>query len=104
MLPSKNLAVRDIVLDPVERKVTKGGEIVHLSPKEFHLLEFLLKHPNQIFSAEEIIESVWEPCSDAMNDTVRGHVNRLRRKLDTRGLPSLISNVYGFGYKLETNL
>jgi DNA-binding response OmpR family regulator len=101
LLPSKILRVRDVVLDPVERTVKKGETEVHLSPKEFHLLEFFMKHPNQIFSSNEIIDSVWEPDTDAMNDTIRGHINRLRRKLDSSGQPSIISNVYGFGYKLE---
>src|SRR5262249_28047509 len=95
------LTLRDIVLDCITHRVTKAGKDVHLSPKEFHLLEFLIKHPNQVFSAEDIIEQVWEPDSDAMNDTVRGHINRLRRKLDSKGTRSIISNVYGFGYKLE---
>jgi len=95
------LTVRDINLDTGERKVTKSGRPIHLSPKEFSLLEFLMKHPGQVFSAEDLIESVWEPDSDAMNDTIRGHVNRLRKKLDDKDAPSLIVNVYGFGYKLD---
>jgi len=101
LLTKGQLSVRDINLDAVERKVTKAGRQVHLSPKEFSLLEFLMKHPGQVFSAEDLISSVWEPDSDAMNDTIRGHVNRLRKKLDEKGTPSLIVNVYGFGYKLD---
>ena len=61
-----------------------------------------MKHPNQIFSSNEIIDSVWEPDTDAMNDTIRGHINRLRRKLDSDDQTSIISNIYGFGYKLES--
>ena len=102
LLPSKVLTVRDIELDPLERTVKKAGEEVHLSPKEFHLLHFFMKHPNQIFSSNEIIDSVWEPDTEAMNDTIRGHINRLRRKLDSDGQASIISNIYGFGYKLES--
>lgn len=102
LLPSKVVTLRDIELDPVERTVKKAGREVHLSPKEFHLLHFFMKHPNQIFSSNEIIDSVWEPDTDAMNDTIRGHINRLRRKLDSDDQTSIISNIYGFGYKLES--
>ncbi|HEY9792747.1 MAG TPA: response regulator transcription factor [Candidatus Obscuribacterales bacterium] len=101
LLSNNQLKVRDIEVDLIECKVTKGGEPVHLSPKEFRLLSFLMKHPNQVFSSEEILENIWEPATEAMNDTVRGHINRLRRKLDDADKPSIIHNVYGLGYKLE---
>lgn len=103
LLPTKTLRIRDIELDPVERTVKKSGRDVHLSPKEFHLLYFFMKHPNQIFSSNEIIDNVWEPDTEAMNDTIRGHINRLRRKLDPGNDRSIISNVYGFGYKMESD-
>jgi len=95
------LRVDDIVVDTSEYKVTKGGQEVHLLPKEFRLLEFLLRHRNQVFNAEELLTSVWESDSDALVDTVRGHIKRLRKKLDTPGRRSIISTVYGLGYKLE---
>ncbi|HEY9777254.1 MAG TPA: response regulator transcription factor [Planktothrix sp.] len=101
LLPNKVLRVRDIEVDTHERKVRKSGELVHLSPREFHLLEFLLRHPNQVFSSEDLLDHVWAPDSNAMNDTVRGHINRLRKKLDTTEQAPLISNIYGFGYKLN---
>lgn len=101
LITNEPLKFRDIVLDQFERKVVKGGKEVHLSPKEFHLLEFFMKNPSHVFSSRAILEHVWEPGSDSMDDTIRGHINRLRRKLDTPGKPSIISNVYGFGYKLE---
>jgi DNA-binding response OmpR family regulator len=84
-----------------ERKVTKTGVAVHLAPKEFQLLEFLVKHPMQVFSSEDLLEHVWGMDSDAMHDTVRGHVNRLRRKLDTPGEASCIASLYGFGYRFD---
>lgn len=101
LVPRNRLVAGDLEMDLAECTVTKSGNPVHLSPKEFGLLEFLMKHPHQVFSSEDIIEHVWEPDSDAMHDTVRGHINRLRRKIDTPGAPSLIANVYGFGYKFE---
>lgn len=100
-LPSNQLNIRDIVIDPVDYSVSKAGKSVHLLPQEFRLLEFLARHPNQVFSAEDLLASVWESDTPAMLDTVRGHVKRIRQKLDTPTQNSIITNVYGVGYKLE---
>lgn len=99
--PNVTLQFRDIVIDLNEFSVTKAGAEIHLLPKEFRLLEFLVRHPNHVFSAEELLSSVWESDTPALLDTVRGHVKRLRKKLDTPGEPSIIATVYGIGYKIE---
>lgn len=100
-IPSNQLNIRDIVIDPVDYTVKKAGEEIHLLPQEFRLLEFLARHPNQVFSAEDLLASVWESDTPAMIDTVRGHIKRIRKKLDSPGEQSIITNVYGVGYKLE---
>lgn len=94
------LKFRDLVIDPQEFKVSKNGEDVHLLPKEFRLLEFLVRHPHQVFSAEDLLSSVWESDTDALLDTVRGHITRLRKKLDSPEQSSIIVTIYGVGYKL----
>ncbi|MBC7999888.1 MAG: response regulator transcription factor [Leptolyngbya sp.] len=94
------LSIRDIELDIENHRVLKGGKEVHLLPKEFRLLEFLLRHPQRVFSADEILDSVWEMDTGAHHDTVRGHVTRLRKKLDGEGEQSVIVTVHGVGYKL----
>jgi len=94
---------RDLEIDVNEFKVLKGGHEVHLLPKEFRLLEFFLRHPHQVFSAEDILSSVWESDTEALLDTVRGHITRVRKKLDTSGTASIIATVYGVGYKLGEN-
>lgn len=94
------LKFRDLEIDPLEFKVLKNGVDVHLLPKEFRLLEFLLRHPHQVYSADELLSAVWESDTEALLDTVRGHITRLRKKLDTSGMPSIIVTVYGVGYKL----
>ncbi len=94
---------RDLEIDVHEFKVLKGGHEVHLLPKEFRLLEFFLRHPHQVFSAEDILSSVWESDTEALLDTVRGHITRVRKKLDTAGTASIIATVYGVGYKLGEN-
>lgn len=97
------LRISDIELDPRASRVTKGGEEVRLLPKEFSLLEFLMRHPNQVFSAEALIDRVWQSDTEAYSDTVRTHIKTLRKKLDTEGQPSIINTVHGVGYKLEAN-
>jgi len=97
---SNVIHLRDITIHTQEHKITKNGKNVHLLPKEFRLLEFLARHPNRVFSAEQLLSSVWESDTQAHVDTVRGHITRLRRKLDTDGSPSIISTVYGLGYKI----
>lgn len=92
----------DITINADEHHVLRAGEEIHLLPKEFRLLEFLARHPNRVFSSEELLENVWESDTSAHNDTVRGHVTRLRKKLDTPGKPSIIATVYGVGYKLQS--
>jgi DNA-binding response OmpR family regulator len=101
-LSNNVFTLRDIEVDINEFRVTKGGEEVHLLPKEFRLLEFLIRHPHHVFSAEELLASVWESDTAALLDTVRGHIKRLRKKLDTPGEPSIISTVYGIGYRIES--
>lgn len=98
---SRVLAAGDLSLDPAARRVTKAGKEIHLLPKEFSLLEFLMRHPNQVFSAEALIERIWESDTMAMPDTIRTHIKTLRRKVDSEGRPSLIATVHGVGYKLE---
>lgn len=93
--------MHDISIHFRERKIVKSGMPIHLAPKEFQLLEFLIKHPSQVFSSEDLLENVWGIDSDAMHDTIRGHINRLRRKLDTPGKPSYIASIYGFGYRFD---
>lgn len=92
--------IQDIAVDIEEHRVIKAGKEVYLLPKEFRLLEFFVRHPNRVFSAEELLSSVWESDSIAQNDSVRGHITRLRKKLDTPGKPSIIITVHGVGYKL----
>jgi DNA-binding response OmpR family regulator len=101
--PGNTLKIRDIEIDASECRVTKNGQIVHLLPKEFRLFEFLVRHPNHVFSAEELLANVWESDTSALLDTVRGHITRLRKKIDTQNEPSIISTVYGMGYKIEAD-
>jgi DNA-binding response OmpR family regulator len=95
------LEVAGIVLDPTSRTVTKDGEPVHLERKEFNLLEFLLRNANKTFSAEALLDRVWESGSLASPDAIRTYIKALRKKIDRPGKTSIITTVHGVGYKLE---
>ena len=95
------LEVADIILDPVGRTVTKAGKPVHLERKEFNMLEFLMRNVNKTFSAEAILDRVWESGSMASPDAIRTYIKALRKKIDTPGAQSMIVTVHGVGYKLE---
>ncbi len=100
---STSLTLRNVTMETLECVVKKDGREVHLLPKEYRLLEFFMRHPNQVFSAELLFDRVWESDATACLDTVRGHVMRLRSKLDTPGQPSIIETVRRMGYKLQTS-
>jgi two-component system, OmpR family, phosphate regulon response regulator PhoB len=90
-----------IELDPVTCTVCKNGEPVHLRPKVYSLLEFLMRHPNQIFSADALLERVWLDESLVTVDTVRAHFKLLRRSLQlSQG--ELVKTVKKRGYMLVT--
>jgi DNA-binding response OmpR family regulator len=98
---SKNLKARNLELDPTTHKVTKDGQEITLLPKEFALLEFFMRHPNQVFNAEAIVDRVWSTDADTSSAAVRINVTRLRNKIDSVGQPSFISTVHGVGYRFD---
>lgn len=98
--PSDVLISGQVSLDRAGHKVFRGTEEIALLPREFAVLEYLMVNKGRVLSAEAILDHVWETTSDATPDAVRTVVTRLRKKLDT-GEPSLITTVYGVGYKIE---
>lgn len=98
---SQDLKAKDVSLDPVTHRVTKDGKELDILPKEFALLEFLMRHPKQVFSAEALIERVWPTDSESSPGTIRTYVNRLRSKIDSKDQDSLITTVHGIGYRFD---
>lgn len=93
------LAFGDLVLDRVERRVTRGGQGVDLTLKEFEILEYLLRHPRQVLTREQILDKIWGWDYPGGANVVEVHVSALRGKLgdaDRR----LIRTVRGVGYAL----
>jgi DNA-binding response OmpR family regulator len=91
------VTVDDIELDPARHTVTRGGQRVELTPKEFGVLEVLLSADGAAISSEELLERVWDENADPFTNTVRMTVMTLRRKL---GEPQVIETVKGAGYRV----
>ncbi len=92
----------DVVLDVLNRRASRGGERVELSPREFSLLQVLMREPGRVFSRGELFERIWGREQTYEAKTVEIFVMRLRKKLDAKDRPSAIETVRGIGYKLYT--
>ncbi|AOW99744.1 MAG: response regulator transcription factor [Moorea sp. SIO3I7] len=91
-------------LDPSTCEVFYEDRLLSLSPKEYALLEFFLRHPRRVFSRAQILENLWSFERLPEEATVKAHIRGLRQKLDAAGAPSdLIETVYGLGYRLKEN-
>jgi DNA-binding response OmpR family regulator len=94
------LRVGDLEIDTVRRVVTRAGRRIDLKPKEYSLLEFLMRNSDRPVTRSLIIEHVWDIHFDSVSNVVEVHVNSLRNKID-RGFPQpLIHTVRGVGYML----
>jgi DNA-binding response OmpR family regulator len=91
------LRVGDLELDPARRTVTRAGEELDLTPKEFGVLEALMSADGAAVSAEELLQRVWDEHADPFTNTVRMTVMTLRRKL---GEPPVLETVMGAGYRI----
>jgi DNA-binding response OmpR family regulator len=94
------LSVAGIDLDLVGRTVSRDGTPVGLSPREFDLLAYFLRHPNQVLSREQLLSGVWGYAFDPGTNVVEVYVGYLRRKLATDGTPAPIATMRSVGYKL----
>jgi DNA-binding response OmpR family regulator len=90
--------VGDVEIDTGSRSVKVSGKDVVLKPREFLLLEFLMRHQNKVISPDDILQSVWSSESDATSETIYTHVKNLRKKLASVGAEAFIRTVHGAGY------
>jgi len=95
------LTAGELSLDTVTYSVKRGGKDIHLTSKEFALLEYLLRHQGRPMSKENIIAHVWDYDADVLHNTVEVYIKYLRNKVDVPFKKPLIHTVRGFGYKLE---
>ena len=93
--------VDDLVLDPATRTVKRSGETIALTNREFSLLEYLMRNPNQVLTRTMIAEHVWDYTFDSFTNIIDVYVNYLRKKIDRDADKKLIHTVRGVGYILK---
>jgi DNA-binding response OmpR family regulator len=91
----------DLEMDLPKREVRRAGKLIELSPREFALLELLLRHPRQVLSRTQILEHVWDFDFYSDTNVVDVYIGYLRRKLDREFDPALIHTVRGVGFRLS---
>jgi DNA-binding response OmpR family regulator len=96
------LQLGDLTLNLINRRVNRAGNEVQLTNKEFALLEFFMRHPDEILSREVLSEKVWEETFDTLTNVIDVYINYLRNKIDRQYEPKLIHTVRGVGYMLKT--
>jgi DNA-binding response OmpR family regulator len=94
------LNMSDLEMDIVRRTVTRGGRRIDLRPKEYALLEYLMRNSDRPVTRSLIIEHVWDIHFDSISNVVEVHINSLRHKIDREFSPPLIHTVRGVGYML----
>jgi len=101
-LPGHLLRVADLEMDTIKRTVTRSGQPIRLQPREFRLLEHLMRHAGEVLTRSVLLEKVWEYRFDPQTNIVDAHISRLRSKIDKDFEPPLLVTVRGAGYSLRT--
>ena len=99
---STKLQLGDLTLDLISRKVKRLETEVQLTGKEFALLEYFMRHPDQVLSRELLSEKVWEEAFETLTNVIDVYINYLRNKMDRNFEPKLIQTVRGVGYMFKT--
>ena len=101
VLENTFLKVGDLEMDLLARKVTRQGKRVYLHPREFRLLEYLMRHAGQVVTRTMLLENVWEYHFDPQTNVIDVHISRLRQKIDKPFDKPILQTVRGAGYKLD---
>lgn len=94
------LKIEDLALNQVTREVSRNGRKIELSPREFSLLEYLMRSPGRVYTRTQIFEHVWNYDFDPATNLVEVNIQRLRKKITEDGEPNLIETVRGVGYRM----
>jgi heavy metal response regulator len=97
----ERLQVAELVVDVMRRKVTRDGESIELAPKEFGILEYMMRNKGRPLSRTMIVEHVWDMDYDGLTNIVDVYIRHLRSKIDDRYQTKLIQTVRGIGYMIE---
>jgi two-component system OmpR family response regulator len=95
------LRVGDVAIDLIDRTVQRRGRPIDLLPREFKLLEYLMRRPGQVVTRAMLFEDVWNYRFAPDTNLVDVHIGKLRRKIDTQGEPPMIQSVVGSGFVLR---
>ena len=97
------LIVGDLRMDLLARKVTRAGKPIQLQPREFALLEFLMRHAGQVVTRTMLLENVWDYHFDPQTNVIDVHISKLRQKIDAGFHPPLLHTLRGAGYRLDAD-
>jgi two-component system copper resistance phosphate regulon response regulator CusR len=101
MIEAQVLKFADLELDLISKIVTRSGQKINLTAKEFQLMEYFLRNQEKVISKAEIAENIWEVEDEGSSNLIEVYVNYLRKKVD-KGFPSkLIHTQFGMGYILR---
>ena len=100
-IPTTRLTVGGLEMDLLARTVHRDGQKIDLQPREFRLLEFLMRHAGQVVTRTMLLEKVWDYHFDPQTNVIDVHVSRLRGKIDKDFEKPLLHTVRGAGYRLE---
>ncbi len=100
-VPATKLKVGDLEMDLLARQVRREGRVIELQPREFRLLEFLMRHSGQVVTRTMLLEKVWDYHFDPQTNVIDVHVSRLRSKIDKGFSDPLLHTVRGAGYVLR---
>ncbi len=97
----EELEVRDLVLNPATREVHRAGKRIDLTLKEFELLHYLMRHPNQVMGREDIFAHLWDFADTSLSNVIDVHVKNLRHKIDDGHAHKLLETTRGVGYAIK---
>jgi len=95
------LSIADLHMDLLSREVRRGDQVIALQPRDFQLLEYLMRHKGQVVTRTMLLENVWDYHFDPQTNVIDVHISRLRAKIDKNFDISLIQTVRGAGYKID---
>ena len=99
----RELRIADLRMDLVKRKVERGGKPILLRPREFRLLEFMVRHQDQVITRTMLLESVWDCHFDPGTNIIDVQISRLRNKIDKGFSPALLHTLRGEGYTVKAD-
>ena len=98
------LVVEDLELDLLSRQVKRAGQKIDLQPREFRLLEYLMRHAGQVVTRTMLLENVWDYHFDPQTNVIDVHISRLRSKIDKGFDRPLLHTIRGAGYMIRDGI